>query len=287
MKRYTVCLALIFACVSLPASLETPRTAFAQDSWSDSGVFVNEGISLTWERINSSEADSRCILSVDISDDGKNFIRFAFEGKETFVRCFFTEKKAVFSHRKETPEINLRERVFFERERSSEDAEDDAEAYPLRTVKISVPDDGNAVSLEALCDAMKFDFGEFAAYAKIPGEFLRMFEKYSVLYSADDAEYAGFFMPKPRELAIAVGSRKSAKEITIYFSPHGRKEFFLWRIALVDGMPVAAEYSSRENLFWVDEDGDGFSEFCLKEEQGNWLWFECLKEIVFRNERAD
>lgn len=195
---------------------------------------------------------------------------------------FFTEEKAVFSHRKETLEIKPRERFFAETARGEE-----PEAQRFDVVKISIQEHGSIVSPESLKKEMFSDFDEFASFANAPDSFLRMFEKYPALYSTDETKSTAFFMPRRHELAIAIATQKKTKDATVYFSPLGQKDFFLWRIALINGKTIVIEYASKENLFWVDEGGDGIPEFCLKEQHGNWLQFECLKETVSPNERPN
>lgn len=230
MKRFFLCFTLIFAHIALHASSEFPQTTLAQDAWTDSGTFVNGGISLEWEGINSQETDSRCLLSMNLNGDGGNFIRFAFQGRHRFVRIFFTEKKTLFSHGRESLKIAPLERIFFERKREGDDEDDDLETRPIQTVKITHSGVGKIVPSEFFNDTFKFDFGEFSAYAKNPDMFLQMFEKFPLLYSATGSEFIAFFMPKSRELAIAAGLRKGEKGFTIYFSPPEQKDFFLWRL---------------------------------------------------------
>lgn len=247
---------------------DVPKTLLSGETCPDSGTYANDNISFEWANANSSEADSYCALTMNPYDDSR-FVRFVFKESPYFLRYFFSKKK-IISFRKES----------FFREKNilifSELFEENFE-----TVKVYPGKDEIQITEKELRDFFSSDvvgdFLEFVEFAQNPKIFIDMFEKYPLLYSEDDVKTSLFIMPKKRELAVFVGRQKGKKDATIYFSPPAQNDFLLWKISYRDSSLVVIEYSSRENLFWVDEDGDGLPDFCVRKQHGNWLKSRCEK----------
>lgn len=250
---------------------DTSKTFLSQINCSNSGTYGNNNITLEWDNVNSSESTFYCSLTMNPYDDAR-FIRFAFRERSFFLRYFFQERK-LFSSRKES---------FFRIE--NELCLTEIVGENMSSVRIYPSPNGTDISEKQLRDLFEgelyADFMEFVEFTQNAESFLEMFEKYPVLYSADGISTNMFLMPKARELAIFAGTRKGKKDATIYFSPWEQKDYLFWKILFIDGRLVVIEYSSAENLFWVDENGDGISEFCLRKQRGIWLKFPCLKQSI-------
>lgn len=264
---------LLFLCVSPASAFESnlSKTLLAQETCSNSGSYTSNNITLEWDDVNSSSSTSYCALTVNPYND-ERFIRFVFKESPFFLRYFFSTRM-LFSTRKESFFRKKRELFFTE-----------IIGGKINPTKVYAETNGVYVSGEKFRDflgrELHNDFLEFVEFVHNTKTFISMFEKYPILFSSDGIKTNIFFMPRSRELAVFAGSQKEKKDVTIYFSPRGQNDFLFWKISFIRGRLIVIEYSSSENLFWVDESGDGFPEFCLKKQQKNWLRFPCIKQLA-------
>lgn len=271
---------LFFCIVSVcvrASTFDFSKTLLEQSTCSISGAYQNNGIFLEWDNVNSSGEESYCALTMNPYGD-ERFIRFVFKERPVFLRFFFLKRK-IFSHKKES----------FFRENTELSLWETTGEKPV-LLKVCPSGDGEHITWEQLNDSFSEDFfddfSEFVLFAKKPEAFLEMFEKSPLLYFVDGDRTSIFFMPKARELAMFAGDQKRKKDATMYFSPPGQNDFLIWKVSFINNQLTILEYSSKEDLFWVDKDGDGVPEFCLRKQQNAWLKFPCLKKVVLDDEAS-
>lgn len=284
MKHYIIFIVLILAGAISATDMkgvDLPRLAFAQESCSDTGLWVMDNVSIEWDGVNSSPTTSRINLATGF-DPKDSFIEFVFREEEAFYRFFFNPNRPItFSHDVKALSITPDSRTV---KRCKPVGPEDS---IIETIEIRRSSNKAPITAEETKRLNDIGFFEFFSFAKNVQSYFCMFEKYPVLLSSEDEVASMFFMPLKNELAMAIAFKKDTKDITVCRSSANHDAFLFWKIAIVGNAVTAIEYSDKEDFFWFDENADGIPEFCLKHQDGEWVKFLCEQKIVELNVAQD
>lgn len=273
--KYFILMCLVSACVLHAYALETPETILALKTCSNSGIYRNNDIVIEWDDVDLSDEKSYCSTTMNFCG-GEKFIKFVFKERPTFLRYFLLEK-SIISYQKESFYRKSNELLFRE-------LTEDQGITILRALRVYPSADRIKISQNQLQESLGKDFFddflELVEFSQNPLMFIKMFNKFPLLHWRNTDKTYVFFMPKASELAICASTEKDKMDATMYFSPPDQSDFLLWKISYIKGRLLAVEYSKKENLFWVDENGDGLPDFCLRKESEAWLKIPCVKQVI-------
>lgn len=284
MKHYIIFIVSILAGVISATDMkgvDLPRLALAQESCSDTGLWMMDNVSIEWDGVNSSPNTSRVNLATGF-DSKDPVIEFVFKEEEAFYRFFFSPNRPItFSHDVKALSITPDARTVKRCKPVS------AEGSIVETIEIRRSSNKETITAEEAKRLNDIGFFEFFSFAKNVQSYFGMFEKYPVLLSSEDEVASMFFMPRKNELAMAIAFKKDIKDITVCRSSANHDAFLFWKIAIVGNAVTAIEYSDKEDFFWFDENADGIPDFCLKHQDGEWVKFLCEQKIVEPNGAQD
>lgn len=249
------------------------ETIIAQKELSGSGSYQDSGITMVWTESPSKENQKLdYVFTMNINETGEEFIRFSFSEDSGLVKIFARDN-VVFSKNIEIIE-----------QRKSRNFTEILPIEKLQNIEIRQGTellhlcDKDLVNIFSIDQYRKFD--EFYKFTKEPKKFLEMFDRHALLHRKSGRNLSTFLLLKNQGIATAITSIGREKSAIIYFSRLGEKDFCIWQISLINEKPMVFEYSSKENLIWVDENGDGILDFCLKREKEIWVKANCKREVL-------